>query len=503
MIRKDKHHNCDQKTHHLLADRDLIIAANRGPFTLTESENGEVLLHRGAGGLVTALLGLVHHVNASWIASAVTPVENNWREGDIPLDEEGNQIHVNYIPMESEAYEGYYHQISNPLLWFLQHSMWDIVRSPNINRSTWDAWNYGYVAVNRLFGEAVANQVRTNKNPSLIMLQDYHLYLAPRMIRQLLRAKFNYTLTHFIHIPWPGSEDWGMLPPDMRVPILDSLCAVDLLGFQTREDSLNFIRTVESHLPGSHVNYQRGRIWYRNHATYIRDFPISIDVDAVRQLAKTNEVTEYREWFEMRFAEKKMIVRIDRTEPSKNIVRGFSAFEEMLIHHPEHMGKVQFLSIQVPSRLQVEEYQDYLNEIMAAAGRVNARFGSSEWEPVRVLLGEDYPRAIAAMQIYDVLLINAIADGMNLVAKEGPIVNRRDGVLILSERAGAHQQLADGALVISPCDIFATSEAMHNALTMPIKQRKHWAAHLRNQIENADINDWLCWQLDTLVQLGL
>jgi trehalose 6-phosphate synthase len=164
---------------------------------------------------------------------------------------------------------------------------------------------------------------------------------------------------------------------------------------------------------------------------------------------------------------------------------------------------VKFLAILVPSRLGVDEYQDYLDELMAAAGRINATYGDSEWEPVRLLVGENYPRAVAALQLYDVLLVNAIADGMNLVAKEGPIVNQRDGVLILSERAGARQQLETGATVISPCDVYATAEALHQALTMPSGERRERANRMRRLIEREDITDWLCRQLDSVTELNL
>jgi trehalose 6-phosphate synthase len=198
-----------------------------------------------------------------------------------------------------------------------------------------------------------------------------------------------------------------------------------------------------------------------------------------------------------------LIVRIDRIEPSKNIVRGFNAFEEMLEIYPQHEGKVQFLALLVPSRMEVKQYRTYLEELMAAAGVVNAKFGNSEWEPVRVLIGEDYSRAIAAMQLYDVLLVNSIADGMNLVAKEGPIANQREGVVILSERTGARQQLEEAALVVSPCDIFATANCFHQALTMPAGERAQRARRLRELVENEDISDWLCKQLETIASLKL
>jgi trehalose 6-phosphate synthase len=488
----------------LLQDQQLIIASNRGPVTFHKDEHGDLQPQRGGGGgLVTALSGLAQHVEARWIASAQTDGDREWGEGLVPLVKESRNICLQFIAPEESAYEGYYKVIANPLLWFLQHSMWDIFRSPTIDRHIWNAWENGYVAVNLLFAEAIAKQILAADRPALVMFQDYHLYLAPGFIRRKLRPRANYTLMHFIHIPWPGAEDWGLLPPKMRVAILDSLCAVDLLGFQTREDGMNFIRTCESHLPNAHVKFKNGRIWYRNHATHVRDFPISIDVAALKQLAKSPEVREHRAWFRERYLGLQLIVRIDRTEPSKNIVRGFQAFDEMLDLYPEHRGKVQFLALMVPSRLEVEEYQDYLDELMGAAGRVNAKHGDSAWEPVRVLVGENYPRAVAAMELYDVLLVNSIADGMNLVAKEGPVVNRRQGVVILSERTGARQQLEPGALIISPLDVYATAEALHQALTMPAAERRERADTMRRSIEREDIVEWLCQQLETTAKLRL
>jgi trehalose 6-phosphate synthase len=381
--------------------------------------------------------------------------------------------------------------------------MWDFVRAPTINHATWQAWHQGYVSVNRQFASAIADEINTSSKPVLVMLQDYHLYIAPYFLRNEVEPEKQFTLMHFIHIPWPGSEDWGLLPPKMRRGILEGLCSLDLLGFQTREDALNFIRTCESHLPRAQVNFKYGRVWFRNHATYVRDFPISIDVEALKQSARSEEVEQYRNQFLEQLAQTPLIVRIDRIEPSKNIVRGFQAFDELLELYPEYHNKVQFLALLVPSRMEVEEYQSYLDELMAAAGRVNAKHGDSEWEPVRVLVGENYPRAVAALQLYDVLLVNSIADGMNLVAKEGPIVNQKDGVLVLSERTGARQQLESGALVISPCDIYATAEALHQALAMLPDERHERNERLRQLIEQADIQNWLCHQLETVKKLNL
>ena len=496
--------DCQTLQTEYLAGRKLILVSNRGPVAFAYDENGERTVQRGGGGLVTALTGLAQHVDATWIAAADTQADKDFKEGDVPLDGDG-KIRVKFIDPDPTEYEGYYNNISNPLLWFLQHNMWDGVRTPTVNRDTWNAWNDGYVKVNEQFAEAIAEEVKASDKPCLVMMQDYHLYLAPQFLRRKLRKhkNKNMKLMHFIHIPWPGPEGWAMLPRDMRQAILDGLCSVDLLGFQTKDDALNFIRTCESHMPRVSVNFKHGRIWVHNHSTHVRDFPISIDVDALRSLAGSDEVSHYREDIQGLTKDRKLIVRIDRTEPSKNIVRGFEAFGEMLELHPEHRGTVKFLGLFVPSRLGVDEYQNYLDEIMASAGRVNAQYGSSDWEPIRILVGQDYPRAIAALQLYDVLLVNAIADGMNLVAKEGPIVNKHDGVVVLSERTGARQQLESGAIVISPYDIYATAEALNNALHMPKKERAERANRLRWSIEREDIAEWLCLQLETLKELRL
>ncbi len=483
-------------------ERRVIIASNRGPVSIQVDENGELQVQRGSGGLVTALSGLAHQIDISWIACALSEMDSEFDHGEVPLNDQEQKIYIKFLQPDKDTYEGYYNVIANPLLWFLQHSMWDLPRAPIINQATWQAWESGYVPINKMFAEEIVNQINRRPQEPIIMLQDYHMYLTARYLRESCHAPCP-TVMHFIHIPWPGPEYWGMLPSTMRQAILDGLCAVDLLGFQTRDDALNFIRTCENYLPSADIHYKRGRIWHKNHTTYIRDFPISIDVDAIKNTAASPEVLIFRTEIDEFKADRRLLLRIDRIEPSKNIIRGFQAFEEMLELHPEHIRQIVFLAFLMPSRLDVEEYQSYLDELMAAAGRINARFGDHEWEPVRIIVGENYPRAIAALQVYDILLVNAIADGMNLVAKEGPIVNQNNGVLILSERAGARQQLETGATVISPCDVYATAEAIHQALIMPESEKVKRAHRLRWLVEREDINIWLSSQLAALQELNL
>ena len=486
-----------------LPKKSVIISSNRGPVTFSKNSEGEIVVQRGSGGLVTALTGVVRNIDAIWISCAITDEDRNFGEGTISISESEDEIKIKFVSPSEDAYQGYYNVISNPLLWFLQHSMWNLPYAPVINRQTWQAWQEGYVTVNQLFAQAIMAELSTISDPTLVMLQDYHQYLVAKFIRQSLSPQDRPTILHFTHIPWPGPEYWGILPPTMRQMILEGLCAVDLLGFQTNADALNFLRTCQSFLPRASVNYKHQRVWFRNHATFARNYPISIDVSSLTEFADTQEVLTYQHEITEMIGDRQLVLRIDRIEPSKNIVRGFQSFGEMLEHHPEHREKVSFLALLVPSRMDVIEYQDYLDELMAAAGQVNALYGTNNWEPIRIMVGENYPRAIAALKYYDVLLINSIADGMNLVAKEGPVVNQRDGVLILSELTGAQEQLKSGAIIISPCDIYATAEAIHQALTMDPTRRQSMAANLRWMITHEDIRDWFSKQLEAVDSLIL
>jgi trehalose 6-phosphate synthase len=484
-------------------DWNIIIASNRGPIENIENQQGNIVQQKGSGGLITGLSGAVKHNDITWISCAQTPHDVTFSEGYASLTNNDEDIYIKFIPIEQQTYDDYYNVIANPLIWFLQHSMWNVPSDPVIDHTTWRAWNEGYLKVNRVFADEITKQVNKLDGKTLVMLQDYQLYMTAKYIHDYSFQENKPTLLHFIHIPWPGPEYWHILPPTMRRGILESLCGVDLLGFQTEDDGLNFLRTVANNLPEAHVSYEHMRIWYDNHATYIHHFPISIDVESLTAMVRKKAVFDHKQNLKEVIADKKLILRVDRIDPSKNIIRGFQAYQELLTLYPDYQEKVIFLAILVPSRRGIEEYQDYLDKIMAISGQINADFGNKNWEPVRILVGEDYERALAAMQLYDVLLINAIADGMNLVAKEGPMINTRNGVLILSERAGASLQLAPGSTIISPCDIFATAEAMHQGLIMDPEEKENRAKTLKWIIKQYDIHKWFSSQIQAVNNLNL
>ncbi len=398
------------------------------------------------------------------------------------------------VDPDPENYEGYYNIIANPLLWFIQHQLWDIPRKPSITEETWNAWENGYLPVNQVFAKAIAESVAGDDRQVIIMPQDYHLYMVPHYLRQELGE--NAQIQPFIHIPWPGPDAWRILPSQMRNALLSSLLESDRVGFQTRKDAFNFVQTCRFYLDGAHSLGRRDGIEYAGRDVAALDYPISIDVQKVQQLADAPVTQLEKSQLLNMVGDRSLILRVDRVEPSKNNLRGFEAYRTLLGNHPEHRGKVQMLALLVPSRMKVGAYTDHLAEIMAEAGLINANFSDAFWEPVRIILGDNYGRALAAMQIYDLLLVNPLADGMNLVAKEGVIINRKDGVLILSEYAGAFYELGDDALTVSPFDVYGLSEAMHKALTMPADERKTRATKLREIVMHADVRDWFSAQVD-------
>jgi trehalose 6-phosphate synthase len=405
-------------------------------------------------------------------------------------------VEIFYANPHPDAYRRYYSVIANPLLWFLQHYLWGLVDEPVIDDGIWSAWERGYVVVNRLMAEKVVEVARRATRPALVMTQDYQLYLAPREVRRMLPEA---TLQQFIHIPWPTPNYWKILPKVMRDGILEGLLANDVLGFQTSLDVRNFLISCEE-LMNLRVDHRERAVLYGGRVVWVRPYPISIDVTALERLAASPAVDqEVRELGRNR--PQKLIVRVDRTDPAKNIVRGFLAYELLLRRHPELHRTVQFFAFLQPSRQDIAAYREYLGMITRTASRINARFGQRGWVPIRLELAENLRRAVAAYREFDVLLVNPIYDGMNLVAKEGTMVNGRDGVLVLSENTGAHEELGEWAITVNPFDVGATADALHTALTMPAGERRLAIESIRQRVRANDVGRWLSLQIRDLRDL--
>lgn len=487
-----------------LQNRSLIIVSNRGPVEY-RVENGTLAASRGSGGLVTALTSLGRYLPFTWVASALS-------EGDVRAARESTpdsvraamsygELPIRFIVSSREAYQKYYNVISNPFLWFLQHYMVDMTYQM-LDHTIYDAWENGYVPVNEAFAGEVLKEAMSSPNPPVVMIQDYQLYLVGGLVRDSLPQ---VVIQHFIHIPWPAPRYWALLPRHMRQSILESLCSCDIVGFQTRRDAENFVATCEDLLPEAVADLNQLTVCFREHKTRARHYPISIDVTELRKMAASSNVKGYVDKI-LGNTSQKTIVRVDRMDPTKNILRGFRSYETLLTNYPELRGKVTFLAFLVPSRTQLSLYQNYSKIVFDTVMRINAEFGDANWEPIRVFYEENQRQAIAGMSIADVLIVNPVIDGMNLVAKEGPIVNTRNGVLVLSETVGAFDQLKEGVIPVSPVDIQGTAEAMYQALELDQGEKQRRIELIRRNIEKENIHFWLRRQLedieDTLTATG-
>jgi trehalose 6-phosphate synthase len=329
------------------------------------------------------------------------------------------------------------------------------------------------------------------------MLHDYHLYLAAGPIRV---ARPDAVLSHFTHIPWPPSSLWQMIAPILREQICAGLCANDVVGFQTERYAHNFMRSVESFLPDADVDYDAWTVRRARHVTHVRTYPISIDVEATRRIARSRAAERRRDELVGRSAER-ILVRVDRLEPSKNILRGFAAFEALLSRYPRYRGRVTFYAFLVPSRTTLPEYGDYGRKVQAAVDRINARYGRADYRPIQLKYENDYAQALAGLRIADVVLVNPLVDGMNLVAKEAVVVSERNAALVLSETAGAYDQMAKGVLAVAPTDVVGTAEALATALEMPATDRARRLDVMRRGVEREDITWWLRRQLEDLSEV--
>jgi trehalose 6-phosphate synthase len=473
------------------AGAHILLASNRGPVTFEVRNDGSLRANRGSGGVVTALASIGGLRPVTWVSCAMNEGDRRAAESGQAVETRSPGIQARLVTLDRQVYRKYYETVSNRVLWFIQHYMWDTVEGPSIDQRAYDAWDTGYVPANEALADALAGCIRPGEMPT-VMIQDYHLYLVPGMVRQKVPG---CTLQHFTHIPWPEPRYWRLLPAAWRRDICAGLASCNIVGFQTPRDVANFLDSCEEFLPGAVADQARSEVRVGGRAVRVRAYPISIDPARLRRLAESPEARRHA----ARLAAEpgvRTIVRVDRMEPSKNIVRGFAAFEALLERRPDLRGRVRFLAFLVPSRETVPEYRRYRAAVSERVESINRRFG----DPIQVFYENNYPQAIGGMTLYDVLLVNPLVDGMNLVAKEGPIVNERDGVLVLSEGAGAYEQLKAGALSIAAADVEGTARALEQALEMGQAERAARVAILRRSIVRQDIGWWLERQLADLAR---
>jgi trehalose 6-phosphate synthase len=477
-------------------ERRLILLSNRGPVTFDRDASGGLVTKRGGGGLVTALTGLLRRRDSLWIASAMTneDVEASRQHGggafDVELDEATYRIRL--VASDSDAYDRFYNVIANPLLWFIQHYLWDLSNVPDIRESEREAWELGYKVVNRDLATAALEEVEGVAEP-IVMVHDYHLYTCPGIIRQRRKDAF---LHHFVHIPWTQPDAWRVLPSDMRTSIFEGLLANDIIGFHTRSYCNNFLQCCRE-LMGLETDFERQAVLHGDRETWVRPYPLAIDVKSFERVAASAAVARHEEEI-VRRRRDHLILRVDRADLSKNVLRGFTAFDIFLEQHPEFRERVTFIAHLQPSRQDIPEYLEYLEKIEALVAVVNHRHGTTDWMPIDLRLRDDFEEAVALYKHFDLLLVNAMWDGMNLVSKEGPLVNQHNGMVILSENTGAHEELGDCAISVNPFDVQEQADAMHYALTASEDERRRRWQRLHGIITSRTPSEWIEHQLEDI-----
>jgi trehalose 6-phosphate synthase len=476
-------------------DPRLVLVSNRGPVTYLP--DGSV--QRGTGGLVTALSGLASHRELIWIASTMSEedaaVSN--RHGGRAFDVSspaGGEYRVRLVESAPEAYDRFYNIFANPMLWFIQHYLWDLSNAPDIRRNEIEAFEFGYNVVNEDLARAAVEEIEDVENP-VVMVHDYHLYTLPELVR---RARPDVFLHHFVHIPWTQPDAWRVLPTRIREELYAGLLANDIVGFHTQSYRRNFLQCCRE-LIGAQIDYDRSTVIWEDREVWVRAYPLPIDHAATRAAAKRPRVAHFEAELRRRRRDF-MILRVDRADLSKNVLRGFSAFDTFLEQHPEYVERVTFIAQLMPSRTDVPQYQEYLERIEALVAVVNHRHGTPDWMPIQLKLRDDVEEAYASYKLYDVLLVNAMFDGMNLVAKEGPLLNENAGVSILSENTGAHDELGEYALSVNPFDIQELADSIHAALEMSAAERARRLAGLQAIVTARNPGEWLDEQLDDIAK---
>jgi trehalose 6-phosphate synthase len=457
------------------ARRKLIVVSNRGPIGYAR-EGGERVARRGAGGLVTALAPLVSHHDVTWIASALSDEDRVVAaEGPVAATaRDGSRYRLRLVAHDPAAYDLYYHVVANPALWFVQHGLWELKHEPE--RDLRPAWEGGYAAVNAAFAEAVVEELARDPGTA-VFFHDYHLYLAPRLVREQLPEA---VIAHFTHIPWVGPEAWSVLPDEIVQSIHQSLLCCDVVSFHTNRWRDAFLSAC-------------GGLGLDVGNTLVTSHPISIDPDEFSALAASEPVLEQeRDLLESR--PETIILRVDRTDPAKNVPRGLQAFGLLLERRPELYRRVVMLALLDPSRQEIPEYIDERRRIEEAAAAVEARFPGA----LRLRIADDFHHSIAAYKQFDVLLVNAVMDGLNLVAKEAPYVNTRDGAVVLSVNAGAAEEIGTWTVPVDPLDVQGQADALEAALALPEEERRARLDAIRKLVRSHDLSRWIDAQLSDL-----
>ncbi|HZC42128.1 MAG TPA: trehalose-6-phosphate synthase [Streptosporangiaceae bacterium] len=476
----------------------VLIASNRGPVSFTLTDDGTLTPRRGGGGLVSGLSSVAGQAEVLWVCAALSDADRaaaRTAPGGLLGPEVAGSIgsEVRMLNIGATTFDRAYNAVANSTLWFIHHMLYDTPNRPLFGlkfRREWEAFR----AYNAAFADALAEGAGAAAAPVRAMVQDYHLTLAPRMLAD---RRPGLPIGYFCHTPWARPDYFALLPDDIAREVLEGILGADHAGFHAERWADAFLDCCQAVL-GAQVDRAARAVTHHGHVTTVGVHPLGVDAAELAERAAHADVQAHVAALSGATAGRKLIVRIDRTELSKNIVRGLAAYRELLITRPEWRGRVTHLAFAYPSRHDLPEYREYTAAVQRVAREIVHEFGTDDWNPLILGVNDDYPRSLAAYRLADVLVVNPIRDGMNLVAKEGPLLSEAGCALVLSREAGAVAELAEGALVVNPYDISGTAEALHQALTMPDPERKRRTGLLAQAASALPPAAWLAAQLDAL-----
>jgi trehalose 6-phosphate synthase len=478
--------------------RLLIVASNRGPVSYGHAADGSLSARRGGGGMVSGLMSGLGSVAADggalWLCAALSEADRQAaRQAALTPPAPPGEVPVRMLDIPPGVFDAAYNEIANSVLWFVHHLLFDTPTQPSFGagfRASWDA----YVAYNEAFADALAQECAPGTR---VLIQDYHLSLAPRLLRERYSAA---RIAHFEHTPWAPPEYFQLLPDDVAAAVLDGMLGADHAGFLAARWADAFLNCCETVLDADveRIRPGSGRVRYQGRVTNVAVHPLGVDAAELRARARRDDVRGNAIALRELARGRRLIVRVDRTELSKNVVRGLAAYRELLVRHPEWRGRVTHLAFAYPSRSALAEYQAYTARVHELAAEINAEFRTPDWEPLILDVRDDYPRSLAACGIADVLLVNPIRDGMNLVAEEGPILSESGCALVLSREAGAAALVGEAALLVNPYDVSATADALHAGLIMPAAERQRRSATIADVAAARAPGRWLAEQVEAL-----
>jgi trehalose 6-phosphate synthase len=450
-----------------------IVVSNRGPLSFRSGDDGTLVPLRAAGGLASSLHRILAGTGTTWASVTMGAADREAVARGL-MREDG----LNLLPVviDDETYRQAYDVVANTTLWYCHHHLFDLPHRPRFDRHWRAAWE-GYRAYNRAMADVVVDRAADG---DAVYVQDYHFSLLGRMLAE---ARPDLRTVHFLHTPFAAPDMLGVLPDDVVAELLEGMAGYSVCGFHCHHWEADFracYAAARSEAPPTFVA------------------PLGPDAGALETEAASPECATAAAALRDEVDGRRVIARTDRMEPSKNIVRGMLAFEEFLTTHPEWRGRVVHVALAYPSRQGLAEYLAYGADVEHTAARINHALGSDDWTPIVLSVQDDWPRSLAALTLSDVLLVNPVRDGLNLVAKEGPLLNAADGVLVLSHQAGAWEELSldgGGALGVNPFDVAGTADALHAALTMDPPERAARASALRAAVRGRTAADWWADQL--------